>query len=467
MKSDCRSRAGRTAEPGSNGHFGLRPGARAGLENDWHRRRGRPRFGLRHYVRARLHRRLFVAMGVAIFVSLLLSLTLSLWFSHRPLDFNPDAAQDLISSQFSRVWNDHRQRSALADRSAVAFSVSIRLLDDRGRTLSRHGPEACEKPRFSIPVRADSGRKQGVVGVCMGSHRGFHAPWVIAPLLFGFFLWIAAGVIAHRLGRPLGKLVETTQDIGRGQLSSRARLGRHEAGELGILAESINDMAARIEKQLDDQKELLAAVSHEMRTPLSRLRVISELLDSEGASTKLTHDMQREIIELDDLIGQLLANSRLEFHALRKEKHDAREVALLALTRAGLSADLLRMTPQQSAKRELLGDATLLVRAILNLLHNAQMHASGVQSLHLMLEAEDRVEFSVEDRGPGFAKSDLHLAFDPFYRGKSSGKSAGTLGLGLSLVRRIAQAHGGDARAENRTSSEGGGARVSFWVSRG
>src|SRR5690606_36622119 len=167
-------------------------------------------------------------------------------------------------------------------------------------------------------------------------------------------------------------------EIGSGKLSSRARLGRHEAGELGILAESINDMATRIEKQLDDQKELLAAVSHEMRTPLARLRVISELLEDQAAPNKLTSDMQREIVELDDLIDQLLANSRLEFHALRSTEHDASQLVLRCLARKGLPQELF--VPSVGEERELrvLGDATLLGRALLNLFNNAELHGGGM-----------------------------------------------------------------------------------------
>lgn len=416
---------------------------------------------LRGYVRQRLHRRLFVAMGLAIFASLVLSLLLSLWWGRQRVNFDPTRVQALLGAQVARVWNQPAERQELLDQAAEAFLVTLSLKDRAGNHLAdvRGG---CARPQYLLRVDDPSGNRLGNVAVCFSGHRQLHGPWIIAPLVFAFFLWMTSGIIARRLGRPLGRLVEVTQEIGQGKLSSRARLGRHEVGELGLLAESINDMAARIEKQLDDQKELLAVVSHEMRTPLSRLRVLSELLEGQNASPKLTSDMQREILELDDLIGQLLAHSRLEFRALESAPHDPIQLARLALERTGQPEELLKADEALVRQQpKVWGDATLLTRALLNLLNNAQEHAGGATGLFVRARAEDCIEFSVEDCGPGLSAGDLPRVFARFYRGEHTG---GTLGLGLSLVRRIALSHGGDASVENLQQ---GGVRVSFWVRSG
>ena len=84
---------------------------------------------------------------------------------------------------------------------------------------------------------------------------------------------MAAALVARRVVRPLSLLIDTTREIGRGNLDARVRLGRHQRGELGLLADSVNDMAQRLEAQMREQRELLAAVSHEVRSPLARLRV--------------------------------------------------------------------------------------------------------------------------------------------------------------------------------------------------
>jgi signal transduction histidine kinase len=227
------------------------------------------------------------------------------------------------------------------------------------------------------------------------------------------------------------------------------RLTRHQPGEVGALAEAVNDMASRIEKQLRDQRELLAAVSHEIRSPLARLRVLAELLqDDEGVpDAERLRSLEREVLEIDELVGKLLASSRLDFDAIDLKPLPANAAAERALESAGLSPELL---DDRSQGAMLEADATLLVRALGNLLDNAQTHGNGVSRLSLSLDHE-LVVFEVIDQGPGFANDDLPRVFEPFIRKGQRGH--GSLGLGLSLVERIAVAHGGHAFAYNRAGS--------------
>src|SRR5207244_2374596 len=138
--------------------------------------------------------------------------------------------------------------------------------------------------------------------------------------------------------RPYGELARVAHDIGMGKLSSRFSLAPWNAhGEALMLADAINDMAERIEKQMKDQRELLAGVSHEIRTPLSRIRLLVELCRSkngDGASPgKLAVDeetldeIDREVVEIDALVGELLASSRLDFAAVSPHDLDAKDVA--------------------------------------------------------------------------------------------------------------------------------------------
>jgi signal transduction histidine kinase len=285
---------------------------------------------------------------------------------------------------------------------------------------------------------------------CLRQYHRFRWTAVLATLFAAFLtIWAATAKLTRRLTRPLQDLTRVTRELGEGKLESRVRLDHHHRGEVGILAESINDMAKRIERQLKDQRELLAGVSHEIRSPLARLRVLAELLQGGTPTPDLHTKIEREVAEIDDLVGKLLASSRLDFGALDLQPLSARDVALRALERAGLQAELLSDSADDAGLK---GDATLLARALGNLLENAQHHAGGVE--RLLLRADDQqVYFEVADAGPGLSPEALAHGFDPFFRGSQDGQatSRGALGLGLSLVRRIARAHGGDARIENRS----------------
>jgi signal transduction histidine kinase len=277
-------------------------------------------------------------------------------------------------------------------------------------------------------------------------------------------LWAASSVLARRITRPLTDLVRVTREIGAGKLSSRVGLGRHHAGEIGVLADAVNDMAVRIERQMRDQRELLAAVSHEIRSPLARLRVLTELSRNGDHTPATLAKIEREVSEIDALVGKLLAGSRIDFGALSLQTLPARDVALRELERAGLEPDLLR---DESGGARIEVDATLLGRALANLIENAAQHAAGVAALVIRRDAGSCV-FSVNDTGPGFSPEKLARAFDAFYRGGSSTARAegekereeqhSSLGLGLALVERIARAHGGRAWLENR--STGGAAAL-------
>ena len=272
-----------------------------------------------------------------------------------------------------------------------------------------------------------------------------------------FVFWFASGHIAKRLIRPMAELTDFARSIGEGNYEGRTRLSEHRLREVRVLASTLNDMAIRIERQLRDQRELLAAISHELRSPLSRMRVLLELAHERGLDDASVRDLEDEVVACDRLIGIMLASSRLDFSTLELRPLDAQALAKRALERAALPERLLA---QRTGDVHIAGDPTLLAQALANLLDNATRHGQGATAL-VVEPKQDCIEFSVEDAGQGF-QGDAHLhVFDSFYR-KSDGQTQG-LGLGLSLVKRIAVAHGGRVWAENRTS---GGARVGFSVSR-
>jgi signal transduction histidine kinase len=361
------------------------------------------------------------------------------------------------SSRFAKVWDDPAERRELATGLSESFGVDLVIKDHKGKVLEQSG-DSCTHLLFTVEVTRN-GERLGTVESCPPpTHRRKLTRFLLALGAAALTLWMASGAISRRIAKPLSELVQVTRDLGHGRLKRRARLRRHNPGEVGELASSINEMAERIERQLDDQRELLAAVSHEIRTPLARLRVLIDLLQDADCDTELTTQLEREVVEIDQLTEDLLVSSRLDFQAIAATELQPVEVAKRALERSNLPDTLLH---GDAGTKQLYGDPTLLGRALANLLRNAECHGGGVVALEVEADIE-KVTFSVTDAGPGFSDDALKQAFDRFYRGQAPrDKSGSSLGLGLALVRRIARAHGGDAFAQNRQQ---GGAQVGFWV---
>jgi signal transduction histidine kinase len=280
-----------------------------------------------------------------------------------------------------------------------------------------------------------------------------------AVLLFGapaLVLWIGAGRVARRIARPLYELTRAAQDLGAGNL--KARVSAEDLGfdELAVLAFAFNEMATRLERQVADERELLAAVSHELRTPLSRIRLLVEIARQAHASSspdpRTLDEIEREAIEIDTLVGELLASARIEFQAVSMKPLEAGEIARRALERA--AEDPAKLTVEPAVIR-FAADPTLIARALANLLENARKHGRGLDKVEV--RARDRsVIFEITDCGGGFAPGEESRVFDRFFRGTGTG-SQGSLGLGLALVKRISEAHGGRVQAANRPE---GGARL-------
>ncbi len=335
--------------------------------------------------------------------------------------------QSFAAGRFEQVWDDVEAREELADAVARDLDVNLTLLDVDGRVLRRG--QTCRAPhRVVVPGR-------GSVVACLRGPGPPHGPVFLALGLAVFVLMGLSGVLAARLGRPLREVARVAKKIGEGDLEARVSHRYH--GEEGLLATTVNEMAARIGRQLAEQRELLAAVSHEMRTPLGHIRLLLELA-REGDENAI-EELEREVAEMDDLVGELLVRSRLDFQDVDRRPLDAVELARRALERQGLDAGLL----QVDGDAQVVGDATLLARALANLIDNAERHGGGLVSLEVVVDGAVTA-FELRDGGPGF---DLELAA-PFSRGDHDGHGETGLGLGLSLVRRIALAHGGDLEVQ-------------------
>ena len=270
-----------------------------------------------------------------------------------------------------------------------------------------------------------------------------------AIALLGIATAVAAFPLARRLTRRLETLKTHVEALGAGHLSERIPVeGRDEIAEL---ARSFNAAAKRIEALVADKSRLLANTSHELRTPLTRVRMALELL-RESPRPELLSRIDRDIQELDDLIGELLVSSRLDAPEQPLEREP---VDLLAL--AAEEAARLEGVEVRGSNRRVEGDPRLLRRLVRNLMENALRHGEApVEAEVTRGEAPDRVRLVIADRGPGVPNSERERIFEPFYRPEGRASAEGGIGLGLALVRQITARHGGSIRCEAR---DGGGTR--------
>ena len=284
------------------------------------------------------------------------------------------------------------------------------------------------------------------------------SPWMMP---FGFF-WtlglvalavaLATYPIVRRLTRRLETLQSGVERWGEGDLSARVALEGDD--EVGFLAQRFNHAAARIENLvksrdalLASQKSLLANASHELRSPLARIRMGLELMGQGDAVQQRRPAIERNLQELDQLIDEILLASRLE--ALEADVGTIEPVELV-----GLAAEECARTQAQlidpPAALLVSGVSKLLRRALRNLLENAGRY--GGDAVELRLHAQDGFAIiDVLDRGPGVPQSLQERIFEPFYRLPGASEKDGGVGLGLALVKSIALRHGGTARCENRT----------------
>mgnify|MGYP000851078112 CR=1 FL=1 len=297
------------------------------------------------------------------------------------------------------------------------------------------------------------------LGAVFEHREGHRPPWLAIGIAL-LALWGASSMLARRLTRPLGALLRAADAFGRGDLSVRVPYVHTRHGEAFVIAKTFNDMAARIERQVADQRALLATVSHEIRSPLARIRLHTELAREADAATTTTHldAVDDEVAAVDRLVGDLLAGSRIDFGALTRSAHTPAELATSALEAAETPPEVLSVDEDLP---ELSVDVTLVVRALANLLQNARRHGGGVASFSVAAAGTGTgVSFTVQDRGPGLRSGDEERVFEPFYRSAVregfAAPDGPSTGLGLALVKRIVEAHGGTVTGQN--APEGGAA---------
>jgi len=273
----------------------------------------------------------------------------------------------------------------------------------------------------------------------------------LAAGLLLLFAAVALGAfpVVRRLTRRLEALKRGVEAFGAGDLGQR--VSEDGRDEVAAVATSFNQAADRIEQLLQSHKSLLANASHELRSPLARLKMAVEMLEEVGPAQRerLRTEIHTNIAELDALVEEVLLASRLDGQAPLERRDPVDLMALAAEEGARVGAELQAdplLPPVQ-------GEERLLRRAMRNLLENARRYGGQDVSLELRARA-GMLELRVCDRGPGVPEAMRERIFEPFFRLPGHAEQAGGVGLGLSLVKQIAERHGGQVRCEGR---EGGG----------
>lgn len=386
--------------------------------------------------------------------------------AQRALPAADEAATSPRAAMFASVL-----RSALADERAV--QVDALAEPDATERDPDHGREMAAHRRAMGQASGPGGPMAGMRGMGHAGPRGLPAlriqvqlrdgawarfdthlpsagdapPWrlalTLAVLLLAVLLlsWLAV----RWLTRPLATMADAAdalgQDIQRPPLS--------EAGPLEVrrAARAFNTMQQRLRRLIDDRTRVLAAMSHDLKTPITRMRLRAELLDDDGLRERFEADLQ----EMQAMVTDTLEFMRgLGGHAAPQPTD---LMALLESLQADNQAMGRRVQIEGGCKTPVLAVPGLLKRCLGNLIDNAVLY--GEEAWVQVDDAPAQTTVFVRDRGPGMAESELARVFEPFHRLEASrNRATGGTGLGLSIARNIAQTHGGDITLRNR--SEGG-----------
>lgn len=434
-------------------------------------------------------RSLYLRIYLTVVASLLLFALVTGWLVQRHLEEQRRLAEAAVPERVE-AWGDLLERSLPPAQATAAeqlaalreWSQRLRLpmaLDDPAgrrigasdsfvrRDLGRPGQASrLHSIRFNdgrtlwvpriIALRGPPGARPGEAGGAGWRPprllpRGWPDGLGLGLLLLVIFLAVAAGAwpVVRRLTRRLESLKLGVEAFGAGALHQRvAEEGRDE---VAALAGSFNRAAARIEALLRSHQTLLANASHELRSPLARLKMAVAMNDDDIAPAQralLRREIHTNIAELDALVEEVLLASRLDATATLDRKESVELLALAAEEGARVQA------PVQGDDARVQGDERLLRRALRNLLENARRYGGGEVEVDVRSRGA-QVELRVCDRGPGVAEAWRERIFEAFFRLPGHAEKEGGVGLGLSLVRQIAERHGGSVRCEGRDAGPG------------
>lgn len=306
--------------------------------------------------------------------------------------------------------------------------------------------------QYVVTHRASDGEHWFVaVGARGNSWRAFVPYYLLVLAVVGVLCWLAAvGIVS-----PIRGITAGVQRFGKGDLSARVELRRHD--EIGDLAKSFNEMAAQMQRLMTSERRLLEDISHELRSPLTRLKFAVRLARTESDRSAMLDRVERETDRITSLVSEIVDMTRAEGDkfARKHESVQLDEIVHEAVHDGEMEAAARNCKIQLQGKLSclLIGDRELLRRAVENVLRNAIRYAPEGTAIEVALAQDAHgAAIRIRDHGPGVPEETLEKIFDPFFRVDESRDAAtGGMGLGLSIAQRAVQLHGGTITAENAT----------------
>lgn len=417
-------------------------------------------------MKKRLYVQLYLALLASAFVCLAVAaISFRLWreVGGPPAERIRRAADALVEQLPSARAADGPARLAAISEE---FGVNIVVGDESGPVAGSPSPHA-----FPVPHEPRFGWRRDHMGPLLvtplegggwaavrsrGAHRRMRIhPFTATLAILALVMAVGSYPVARRVTRRLETLARAVERWGQGDLGARVPVAGDD--EVATLAATFNQAAERLDLLLNQQRQMLANASHELRSPLARLRMGLELISEEPDAARrqtMVGDIHRDIVELDALIEDVLLMARSDARVPRRAlvQVDLRRLVEEEATRTGALVEASAAPPLATIQ----GDAILLRHMVRNLLENAHLHGGGGPVVVCLSRDGDGLGLTVDDAGPGVPEEDRERIFAPFFRreGAPGAPRANGHGLGLALVRQVARYHGGDVVHETR--AEGG-----------
>lgn len=344
-----------------------------------------------------------------------------------------------------------------AQELASELGLNISITTNDGKTWQSSGFEATSAQPYKVSFR----------GSAFNFYLQQSSPnttllrqilWLI--VLLAFILAVSFWVMRF-VFKPLRQIMSGVDAIAMGQLDYQ--MPYKPGGEFEILAKTFNQMTTRVKEMIKAREQLLIDLSHELRSPLARMQVSSEFIDK----PELLQSVKEDLREMEEMVSSVLRDARLSSPYGTLEKKEFNISELITKLAKRYESQPPGVLFEKGSNFIIRGDEEKIKSALNNLIENALKYSSEQsEPVKVTLEAKDAgVTITVSDHGIGIPKEDQNLIFEPFYRvDKSRARSTGGFGLGLSLCKKIVDAHGGNIVLQ---SALGEGSTFKIWLPQG